>query len=318
MADEEREVQVVSTTHNLKGNNSTKIGADTPALALVQELSLLSFVPLVAAYWKLGPISIRYNQSTSRGVWMAKLLFRIGFASEHPVQISDTWRVGQVALLIDTQFNYYWNIESRGLKMSQAMMSQIDDIARACLPRLSRAHREIYTGNVTKSLVLLIQQVLVLCNAAQWMANEAGVPPGKVVVVSPNILLFRRLSLDSSTESAHPVMLNQPTIHNSVMWAAGRSLRNVWRSLTRVGRTLRVVSPGNRVGATAAWGLDPGGLHDLFWWDKGILPADRLAYLFDRQDIQPTLERVQQAEALGVRPIAMNRHALGDAPREVD
>ena len=69
MADEERQVQVVSTTHNLKGNNSTKIGDDTPALALVQELSLLSFVPLVAAYWKLGPISIRYRRYSSCCTW---------------------------------------------------------------------------------------------------------------------------------------------------------------------------------------------------------------------------------------------------------
>ena len=53
---------------------------------------------------------------------------------------------------------------------------------------------------------------------------------------------------------------------------------------------------------------------DLFWWRSSSVSGDRLIYMFEREDIQPTRNQVNQVEEFGIQSVALKPKFAGDFP----
>ena len=72
-----------------------------------------------------------------------------------------------------------------------------------------------------------------------------------------------------------------------------------------------------KVGVTAAWGtegMDKRQKDDLFWWRSSSVSGNRLIYMFEREDTQPTRNRVKQVEEFGIQSVALKPKFAGDFP----
>jgi hypothetical protein len=177
-------------------------------------------------------------------------------------------------------------------------------------PAQSSGYRAICAVNAVKHWVSLLVDLEWLCHKAQQIAKETGIPTEHVTVISPHARLRNSLMAWSTT----PVrVIHQPSLRNSfvaslaAVWLAGR------RVFARRHKPLLNKPRERSVGVTAAWGLASGRFDDFFWWRRTRIPSDRLTYLFDRPDFQPTAERVAEARAMGIGAVALNRCAFGDA-----
>ena len=286
------------------------------ALTVIQDLSWASFFPLFAVYLKYGPTLIYYQSASRGGLRLGSLLSFFGFAVSSPLKINDLY-------YCDTPHVSYWNIQYQVVKACRDQLNAIEVLVKEYLPKCTTYIRRLLATNVTQVWQLWLLEVLLLRVTAKQLGEQEAISHNRVILISRYASLLKILNLDSLSDndvsvSSHPnqnraMLYPLATVVYSfreVLFALFRSLLSGATSSVSYGRQFRV-------GVAAAWGIegmDKAQTDDLFWWRNNAVVSGRLVYMFEREDIQPTRDRVEQAKNLGIESVALNPRFLGDHP----
>ena len=177
--------------------------------------------------------------------------------------------------------------------------------------------------NVSQAWQTWLIEALLLHAAAKQLGKQEEVPIQRVVLISRYASLLKLLNLASLTGSDVPI-LPQPNQNKAVLYPlviVGFSILEVFQVFFRsfLSRTTAVSNYLNpfKVGVAAAWGtegMDKNQKDDLYWWRSSSVTANRLIYMFERENIQPTQDRVEKAKYLGIESVALNPNFPGDYP----
>jgi len=269
----------------------------------VQTLSAFSVFPLMYAFGKLGPFSLQYWRATKAGLKMASILVRLGVARSC-CELHDICG-------IDAEYSCVHIIQFQVASSIREHFEQIRTEVDRCLPRQSRMYRAICAANVVKDMAIPLCYLDLLYNTARRLAKGTGILEEKVAVISPYKRLRRRIV---GRAKISPILLiHQPSLVGAPLFVLAACVLLAVRDAFTVRRRRLPVAPRcGGIGVTAAWGLEPGRLNDFFWWWQTRITADRLLYLFDRSDVQPTSVMLAKARNLGIESVALNKQAYGE------
>lgn len=261
-----------------------------------------------------GPLKIRYLSSSSLGLKSARLLARVGVFAEPPAKMTDV-------NFVDSPYGKQWEIL---FLVSQACRKQwglIQRKVKKIFPMVDRYRQEALTSNVTKAWTLWLAKLMYLRKAAEIHVVEEGVPKEMIVILSPYASLVEMVDVAGCPGLDVP-LYEQQAFNKSTMYIWGALFLSLKRLFQETlfcllgGEMKRRESPGC-IATGAAWdikGMTAMMLDDLFWWRNSSVPPERVVYLYDRADIQPTRERYQVTSELGISSRAMNAEYLGDHP----
>jgi hypothetical protein len=306
----------VEQSREFRRNPSPDKKGGQKSLAVIQDLSWGSFLPLLSLYLKQGPVLIYYRNASRGGLKLGALLYFLKITVSAPLKINDFH-------YIDTPHVNYWNTQHQAAKTCRGQIGPIEALIQAHLPKCTIYMRKILATNVCQAWQTWLLENLLLNTVAKQLGKQEGVPIQRVVLISRYASLLRLLNLASSTDSDVPV-LPQPNQNRAVLYPlaiVGLSILEVFQIFFRsfLSRTTAVSNPLNpfKVGVAATWGtegMDNNQKDDLYWWRSSSVTANRLIYMFERKNIQPTQDRVEQAKYLGIESVALNPKYPGDYP----
>ncbi len=286
---------------------------------LVQNLTWLSIFPLIKMCSK-GSLCVHYYHASPGGLQLISLLRRMRLVSREPTRIKEIyWR--------DSPQGQVWNFRHLSFRACSAQLEKIECITRTCLPSLGCSEKKFYALSVRKTWEAWLEPVLLLRRTGKHLAYEKNLPLEQVVLVSPFASLIEFLELDQSSAEEIAV-ISQPFRNKVLPYSLGASWLSLWRLVSKWASLLVKLftfsAPLNKesqnVGIEAAWRLSPPdrpnevALDDLFWWRESAIPPERIRYFYDRQNIQPTAERLKQTRALGIQSTLLDPRFCGDAP----
>jgi hypothetical protein len=286
------------------------------ALVVVQDLSWASFFPLVSVFFKHGPISIYYFRAARGGLKLGSLLHFLRIAVSAPMQITDIY-------YCDTPHAPYWKIQYQVVKACRDQLDRIEALIGKYHPTCTIFVRKLLATNVTQAWQSWLIETLLLRATAKQLGEQEGVSCDQVILVSSYASLLKILNLDAPSDnsiciSSHP---NKNKTLSYPLATVGLSAWEVIRACFRSSLPDKISPPGSsdqfRIGVSAAWGTegdDKIQKDDLFWWRNSSVASDRLLYMFEREDIQPTKDRVKQVQNLGIESVALTSKFLGDNP----
>ena len=291
-----------------------------PFYVLVQYLTWLSIFPLVKIYLKKGSIFIHYHNASPGGLRLSSLLRLLGLASQEPVQIKNiNYR--------DFPHGQTWNLRHLAFRACSAQLKKIEGITKTCLPFLNPSEIEFYSINVRKTWDAWLEHLLLLRITGKYFAHEKNLPLEQVVLISPFASLIEFLELTQNSAEEIEV-ISQPFRNKVLLYFLGASWLSFWRLLRKCMclflKLPTLSAPLNKesqnVGIEAFWRLSsldrPNEmmLDDLFWWRESTIPPERIRYFYDRSTPQPTVERLEKTNALGIQSIVLDPQFCGDAP----
>jgi hypothetical protein len=283
-----------------------------PSYVLVHNLNWLSIFPLVKIFFKRGSFFVYYYDLSPGGLRLMSLLRLLGVVAQDPIQIKDIMKM-------DLPRASIWNIRHQAFRACSNQLKNIENITKTCLPFIKSSEIKFYSINVRKAWEAWLAPSLLLRRAGKYLADEKDLPLQQVVMVSPFASLIRILEFDLNSAEDIEV-IHQPFGNKSSLYLLGAFFLSFWR-LLRKGKCLllkltKFSAPlkkeSQNVGIEAAWNLaspdhpNEVSLDDLFWWRKSRISSERIKYLYNRKEIQPTVERLQKTEALGVESIILD------------
>jgi hypothetical protein len=286
------------------------------ALTVVQDLSWGSFLPLFSAYLKYGPILIYYMRTSRGGLRLSALLCFLKISISAPLKINDLF-------YIDTPHVIYWNTQYQVVKACQDQLDRIKALIEAHFPKCSNYMRELLAANVSKAWQAWLLEALLLRGVAKQLGQQEGISNDCVVLISKYASLLKLLKLDSPANSNVSIS-SQLNNNGAVLYPLATIAFSVWDFLLVLFRSIfpgTILSPESadqfKVGVAAAWGIE--GMNknqkdDLYWWRNSSVAAKRLVYMFEREDIQPTQDRVRETQNLGIQSVALKPRFSGDHP----
>ena len=286
------------------------------ALAVIQYLSWGSFLPLLTVYFKQGPFSIYYLRASRGGMWLSSLLGFFRIRVSEPLKIEDL-------NLVDSSHTTYWKTQFQSVKACSTQLDPIETLIQANLPKSTPEIRKLIATNVIKMWQLWVSETLLLRNLCEQLRQEEGLPNDCVILISKYASLLRILDLGSTTNNGVHVW-SQPNQNEALLYLLGtigfsvlEVFRIFFRSFLFVTTTASRCVTSPKIGVTAAWGvegMDKSQRDDLFWWRNSSVAADRLIYMFEREDTQPTEDNVKQVQDLGIQSVALNSKHLKHNP----
>jgi hypothetical protein len=286
------------------------------ALAVVQDLSWASFFPLVSVFFKHGPISIYYFRASHGGLRLGSLLYLLRMAASAPLQITDIY-------YCDTPHAHYWNIQYQTVKACRDQLDRIEALIEKYLPKCTIFVRKLLATNVTQAWQSWLIETLLLRATAKRLGEQEGVSCDHVILISRYASLLKILSLDSPSDNSICIS-SHPNKNKTVLYPLATLGLSAWEVIRAFFRSFlpdKISPPGFsgsfKVGVSAAWGTEGGDKiqkDDLFWWRNSSVTSDRLLYMFERKDIQPTKDRMRQLQNLGIDSVALTPQFLGDNP----
>lgn len=280
-------------------------GKQVRSLVVVQELSAFSLFPLIRAFRKVGVFHLRYWHGTPAGQWIASAFLRLGVAKSS-AEIADVWA-------IDTEHSDLWGMHFRVSQSCLAHLRKVRAWVDRCLTRQSRMFRTICAANIVKDWGPRLFYLELLRNAITVLGEEMGIPPERIVLLSPSMKLAGQVA--GMREGSSINMMHQPSLRTPLLFLvlffamALRDLFGVRRS------TLPVTPRQQGVGITAAWGVEGGQLNDYFWWRPNQIPPSRLLYLFDPDYCQASPDLLAKARRLGIDSVVLGKQANPDMSR---
>ena len=286
------------------------------ALAVVQDLTWGSLLPLLSAYLKYGPILIYYYRTSRGGLRLGTFLYFLKITVSAPLKINDLY-------YIDTPHVIYWNTQSKVVKACQDPLDRIKALIESCFPKYSSYMRNLLAANVSKVWQDWLLEALLLRGVAKQLGQQEGIPNDCVILISKYASLLRFLKLNSPT-NGHVSIWSQLNNNGAVLYPLATIVFSIWDSLLAL---FRSITPGAilssvpadqfKVGIAAAWGIE--GMNknqkdDLYWWRSSSVAAGHLVYMFEREDTQPTQDRMRKLQNLGIQSVALNPRFSGDHP----
>tara|TARA_B100000315_G_scaffold35381_1_gene30039 strand:- start:1597 stop:3396 length:1800 start_codon:yes stop_codon:yes gene_type:complete len=212
-------------------------------------------------------------------------------------------------------------------RASSAQLKRIECIIKTCLPFLDSSGRNFFAVNVRKTWEPWLQSLLLLRRTGKHLAYEKDLPLDQVILVSPfaSLLDFLELGQNSGEEIT---VTNQPFRNKVLLYSLGAFWLSLWRLVSKWACLLLKLptfsTPPNKktqsVGIEANWHLSrldqPNEivLDDFFWWRESIIPPERIRYMYDRESPQPTFDRMEKTNAIGIQSSLLNPRFCGDAP----
>jgi hypothetical protein len=292
---------------NKKGQN---------ALVVVQDLSWGSFFPLVSIYLKRGAFSVYYQGASRGGLQLGTLLFFLKITVSAPLKINDLH-------YIDTPNAIFWNTQYQVVKACLDQIDRIETIIDKYLPKCTKYIKKLLASNVSKTWQLWLLNTIYLRLTAKQLAKQEGISLNRVFLISRYSSLLKILNLDSTSNNEVSV-IPQPNQNRALLYTllaiglcALEVIKVIFSSLLPKTATDSSILRPFKVGVAAAWGIDEEGtnqMDDFHWWRGSSVAADRLIYMFERENIQPTSERVNQVQNLGIESVALNQRYLGGHP----
>jgi hypothetical protein len=295
-------------------------GSSLPTYVLVQDLTWLSIFPLAKIYFKKGSFFVYYRRASAGGFQLVSLLRLLGVVAKEPTELKDIQRM-------DSPTGQLWNTRHLVFTVCSAQLKNIEDTTKKFFPFFNSSEIQFYSVNVRKAWEAWLEPLLLLSRTGKHIADEKGLPLENFVLISPFASLIEILELDQKI-SGQISLLNQPFKNKSSLYLLGAT----WSSLVRFLNKLRHIflkpfifssslkKESQNVGVEALWNLSPIDrpeeymLDDLFWWRKSTIPPDRISYFYDRKNLQPTVERLEKTNALGIESVVLDPKFCGDAP----
>ena len=286
------------------------------ALVVIQDLSWGSFFPLISVYFKQRSFSIYYLRTSRGGLRLGSLLVFLKISISAPLKINDLYYV-------DTPHAVHWRIQHEVVKVCRDQINSIETLIKTYLPERTAYFRKILSANVMLAWQLWLVETLLLRAAAKQLGKQEGISDDRVIVISRYVSLLRILNLDSSTNNDIS-LLAQPNQNRALLYTLGAVASCLWEvclvSFRYFFREHTISSKSTdalKIGVTAAWGaesMEKVYKDDFFWWRNSTIEPNRLLYMFERKDFQPTRDKVEQAQKLGFQSTALNSKFLGDNP----
>ena len=286
-------------------------------LVLVGNLCGLSILPLLKICIKMRPATIYYFKASRLGLGLAFLLKMVKLVSGNPRKVKDSY-LSDIALngLSESRFEVF-----EACIKNQSKISKLID---KCLPTMDSNCREVCAIGVRKQWQLWLEDLLIKRNLGKILAQETGILSSRVILVSSVASLLDLVNLDSKKSDDIEVLI-QPFENNTLVYLFGpvficivQLLASLFRSLFFLRKEASVEEKGKaRIGVAAGWGfqgIDKNRVDDFYWWRKSLISPERLVYMFEREDIQPTEGRLSSLKKLGIDSIALNTKYSGDAP----
>jgi len=303
----------MSTTFGLEDNINQK-NINT-GLVLLDNLCALSLFPLLKICFKMRPATVFYFQASKTGLKIACWLEKFGFISRPPIKIDDVF-------MNDTQDSIVLLNKFESLNICLEHHDKIYNLVNKNLSDYDSYFRTVCAVGVRKELGNWLETLLFQINRARVLAREEEVPIENVALISPFSPLLEFLKV--TTEFPENIKTcSQPFKMKTLLYLwkpVFHSISNIILSLIRLPPVLMKEKLAKKtmkptIGVTAAWGFkgfSKNKLDDFFWWRKSTLPSDQLAYLFEREDIQPTHDRLCELKKMGIKSIAVNPEYPGD------
>jgi hypothetical protein len=286
------------------------------ALAVIQYLSWGSFLPLLSIYLKQGPFLIYYWNTSRGGLKLGALLCFFKITVSAPLKINDLYYV-------DTPYVNYWNTQHQVVKACRDQLDPIEALIQTHLPKCTIYIKKLLATNVSQEWQAWLLEALLLRAAAKQLGKQEEISIERVFLISRYASLLKILNLDSLSDNCVSIMpqLNQNKVIlyplAAMIFSMLETLQVFFKSFasktTRASKSLNTF----KLGVAAAWGtegIDKSQRDDLYWWRNGSIAADRLIYMFERSDVQPTRDRVAAAKNLGIESLALNPKFPGDYP----
>lgn len=306
-------------------DNFIKNISDSPnckGIVLLDHLCSWSFFPLLAFCLKLNPVAIYYWRASKAGLMLVALLrvFRLVSGEPQKVQKGDMF-------MIDSKHSSYFALKLIALKICLQNQEKLNTLLAKLLPKSDSYFRRVCAAGVMKQWANWLETLMQQQNFAEKLAFESEIPVSNVVLVSQSTFLLDILKIDP--EYLHEVKTQRQSIQNKTylyLWAPiiyiiGQLLTACTKLFVSTKDEKLTIPKGKgNAGVAAAWGL--GGiekrqLDDFFWWRNSTIPAKRLIYMFERQDYQPTQERLSSLETLEIKSIALDPKYSGCAPESM-
>jgi len=291
-------------------------------IVLLNELCGWSLFPLLASCFKLSPVAIYYCRASKVGLMLVAILkfFRLVSGIPKEVKENDLCFAG-------TKNSGFFSIKLISLKFCLQNRDKLNTLIAKLLPKFDPYFRQVCSAGVIKQWADWLEPLVQQQSLAKKLAIESEIPTRNVVVISHMTFLLDLLEVDS--EYLNEVKILKQSIQNKThlyLWAPiiyilGQILKASIKPRTTF-KTEKLTSQKGKgdIGVAAAWGFEGIGkktLDDFFWWRHSTIIPERLLYMFERPDYQPTQERLDSLEKLGINSIALNQTYSGDAPESM-
>jgi hypothetical protein len=290
------------------------------AFVLLDNLCVLSFFPLLKACFKLRPATLCYFKVSKLGLALSFLLKLLKLVSGNPRKVKDLF-------LTDLPLNGVLKSRYEVFQACLKNQSKINKFVDKCLPKMDPRVREICATGVRKQWQLLLENALLQRNLGNALAHEAGIPPSRVILVSNVAPLFEMVNL-SSKKSNDVKVISQPFENQAFPYSIFPAVLCISKFLLLLINP--IISPKKeestrkkrlpQIGVAATWGIpgfDKHRVDDLYWWRESSVSPERLVYMFERHDVQPTEDRLSTLKKLGIEPVVLKTEYSGDAPESM-
>ena len=270
------------------------------ALIVLDCLGLFSFFPILKIYKNLGPAKIYYYKANSFGLMIVRALKFFGVVQGDSCRIEDIYR-------LDTQYTKLFESYFVAFKICHAKLKIIEETVGTFSPGLSKYSQDLLVAGVKNTWIWCLAEVIWWQTSAEQTAKELNISSDRVVVVSIYASLMKELISNSSFPfPPSPVPIIQQPFRNRVIlllcWSFYWSLRDVFLRLCAFRKNsvskLKVKNHLPRIVAAAVWGITGKSnkqrfiIDDLFWWKSSGISGERVVYVYDRPDFQPTAEKI--------------------------
>ena len=302
-------------------NKSTNYKANSKGIVLLTELCGWSFFPLLSSCFKLSPVAIYYCRASNIGLMLVAILKFLRLVSGNPKEVP----MSEMRFVGTSHIRFLLLFIS--LKTCQKNQDKLNTQIKKLLPKFDPYFRKVCAAGVIKQWADWLETLMFQQNFAKKLAFESGLPDSKVVLISHTAFLLDLFKIDS--KYLNEVKILKQSIQDKThlyMWAPilyilGQILEACIKPFMIFKPEKLAAQKGKgSIGIAAAWGFEGIGenkLDDLFWWRNCKIPPERLTYMFERLDYQPTQERLASLKKLGINSIALNKNYSGDAPESM-
>jgi hypothetical protein len=286
-------------------------------LVLLDHLCVFSLPPLLKICIKMNPVKIFYFEASKLGLGWALFLKKLNLVSGNPKPIKDY-------ILTDTPQNGVSEIRFNVFEACKKYQEKIKNLVNPYLPKKDSPFLDIYEKGVSKTWQLWLEDILFQRALGKYICENSNLLPSQVILISRFTHLLKIVGLDFEAPNEIRVIPQSFKIHmlkylfGPVIFSSVQLLSSFFKllSFTRKGNT-NEEKINSHIGVEAAWGLEGSNksrVDDFFWWRQSQIPSNRLLYMFERPDCQPTNIRLSELNKLGIPFIVLNKKNLGAVP----
>jgi hypothetical protein len=299
--------------------------ASPPALMVFESLGVLSFFPILKMFARFGVIQIHYVSASSFGLKIIRILKVLGV-------VKSSCLMGGY-LEIDTEYATYYGTYFVAFKICHLKLKEIEQVVSVFFPGLSEYSKNLLAAGVKSAWIYNLAYLIWLQAYAERVAKELNISLDRVAVVSIYATLVNELQSGSPFPKGPVPIISQPFrnfVIQNLCWSIYKSIKNLYwsirGSLARLFYAKRFVSKLSsknclpKIAFAAVFGINKdreqlGLWDDLKWWEGSGIPSNRLVYCYDRPEFQPTAEKVEFTDSMGIQSFVLDYRFSGDSSR---